>query len=54
LELKEEKSLLLYNPQKELPLNLELAGDFGDYFHQKIPRIVLERGRLYYFFKRRQ
>jgi hypothetical protein len=25
LELKEEKSLLLYNPQKELPLNLELA-----------------------------
>jgi hypothetical protein len=25
LDLKEEKSLLLYNPQKELPLNLELA-----------------------------
>jgi len=25
LELKDEKSLLLYNPQKELPLNLELA-----------------------------
>lgn len=25
LELKEEKALLLYNPQKELPLNLELA-----------------------------
>lgn len=25
LELKEEKSLLFYNPQKELPLNLELA-----------------------------
>ncbi|WP_281238337.1 AraC family transcriptional regulator [Flavobacterium praedii] len=25
LELKEEKSLLLYNPQTELPLNLELA-----------------------------
>ncbi len=25
LELREEKSLLLYNPQKELPLNLELA-----------------------------
>jgi hypothetical protein len=25
LEMKEEKSLLLYNPQKELPLNLELA-----------------------------
>src|SRR3970040_124952 len=25
LELKEEKSLLLYNPQKELPLNLEIA-----------------------------
>jgi AraC-like DNA-binding protein len=25
LELKEEHSLLLYNPQKELPLNLELA-----------------------------
>src|SRR3970282_2831071 len=25
LELKEEKSLLLYNPQKELSLNLELA-----------------------------
>ncbi|MBF6607839.1 MAG: AraC family transcriptional regulator [Flavobacterium sp.] len=25
LELSEEKSLLLYNPQKELPLNLELA-----------------------------
>jgi len=25
IELKEEKSLLLYNPQKELPLNLELA-----------------------------
>ncbi|MCG9792057.1 AraC family transcriptional regulator [Flavobacterium algicola] len=25
LELKEEKSLLLYNPQKELPINLELA-----------------------------
>ena len=25
LELKEEKSLLLYNPQKELPLNLELT-----------------------------
>lgn len=25
LELKEEKSLLLYNPQKELPLHLELA-----------------------------
>ena len=24
LDLKEEKSLLLYNPQKELPLNLEL------------------------------
>ena len=27
LELKEEKSLLLYNPQKELPLNLELASN---------------------------
>ena len=27
LELKEEKSLLLYNPQKELPLNLELAAN---------------------------
>ena len=25
LEMREEKSLLLYNPQKELPLNLELA-----------------------------
>ncbi len=25
LELREEKSLLLYNPQKELPLNLEVA-----------------------------
>jgi AraC-like DNA-binding protein len=25
LDLKEEKALLLYNPQKELPLNLELA-----------------------------
>lgn len=25
LDMKEEKSLLLYNPQKELPLNLELA-----------------------------
>ena len=25
LDLKEEKSLLLYNPQKELPLNLEIA-----------------------------
>ncbi len=25
LDLKDEKSLLLYNPQKELPLNLELA-----------------------------
>ena len=25
LELRDEKSLLLYNPQKELPLNLELA-----------------------------
>src|SRR6187431_772778 len=25
LELKEEKSLLLYNPQKELPLQMELA-----------------------------
>src|SRR3954465_8992764 len=25
LDLREEKSLLLYNPQKELPLNLELA-----------------------------
>lgn len=25
LELQEEKSLLLYNPQKELPLNIELA-----------------------------
>lgn len=25
LELKDEKSLLLYNPQKELPLNLELS-----------------------------
>ncbi len=25
LDLKEEKSLLLYNPQKELPINLELA-----------------------------
>ena len=25
LDLKEEKSLLLYNPQKELPLDLELA-----------------------------
>ena len=25
LELKEEKSLLLYNPQKELPINLEIA-----------------------------
>ena len=25
LELKDEKSLLFYNPQKELPLNLELA-----------------------------
>ena len=25
LDLKEEKSLLFYNPQKELPLNLELA-----------------------------
>ena len=24
LDLKEEKSLLLYNPQKELPLNLEI------------------------------
>ena len=27
LELKEEKSLLLYNPQKELPLNLELSSN---------------------------
>ncbi len=27
LELKEEKSLLLYNPQKELPLNLELSAN---------------------------
>ena len=27
LELREEKSLLLYNPQKELPLNLELASN---------------------------
>ena len=27
LELKEEKSLLLYNPQKELPLNLELGSN---------------------------
>ncbi|MBC7438616.1 MAG: helix-turn-helix transcriptional regulator, partial [Flavobacterium sp.] len=27
LELKDEKSLLLYNPQKELPLNLELASN---------------------------
>ncbi len=26
LDLNEEKSLLLYNPQKELPMNLELAG----------------------------
>ena len=25
IELKDEKSLLFYNPQKELPLNLELA-----------------------------
>ena len=25
LELKEEKSLLFYNPKKELPLNIELA-----------------------------
>jgi hypothetical protein len=25
LDLKDEKSLLLYNPQKELPLNLELS-----------------------------
>jgi hypothetical protein len=27
--MKEEKSLLLYNPQKELPLNLELAPIHG-------------------------
>ena len=27
LDLKEEKSLLFYNPQKELPLNLELAAN---------------------------
>ncbi len=27
LDLKEEKSLLLYNPQQELPLNLELASN---------------------------
>jgi hypothetical protein len=27
---KEEKSLLLYNPQKELPLNLELAQLLGN------------------------
>jgi len=27
LEVKEEKSLLLYNPQKELPLHLEIAKD---------------------------
>ena len=27
LDLKEEKSLLLYNPQKELPLNLEIAAN---------------------------
>jgi hypothetical protein len=29
LDLKEEKSLLLYNPQKEYPLNLELAPALG-------------------------
>jgi hypothetical protein len=50
--MKEEKSLLLYNPQKELPLNLELAefmGDFGHYINKEISCFIFNRSELYHF-----
>jgi hypothetical protein len=48
---KEEKSLLLYNPQK-LPLNLELAilGDFGHCINKEISCFIFNRSELYHFF----
>jgi hypothetical protein len=52
LEMKEEKSLLLYNPQKELPLNLELAefmGDFGHCINKEISCFIFNRSELYHF-----
>jgi hypothetical protein len=52
LELKEEKSLLLYNPTKELPLNLELAPNswvISVIISIKNSRIVFEQRQIITF-----
>jgi hypothetical protein len=55
LDLKEEKALLFYNPQKELPLNLELAPNSWVIsviiVHKKISRFVFYRSRTYSVFE---
>lgn len=56
LPLAEENSLLLYNPQRDLPLNVTLAAESWlvslVISIKKIPFAVLSGSRLYYFFER--